>query len=322
MEQRPLKKPGFHPRNLHGDPYDFGQLFEITPGLSRFVRLNVHGDPTVDFADPCAVKMLNKALLKHFYGIEYWDIPEGYLCPSVPGRAEYIHRMADVISGLGGVLVTGEQVRCLDIGTGASCVYPIIGRSAYGWSFTGTETDEAAIRSAAEIVERNPLLAGKVELRRQADRRSIFSGVVHDGDRFDLVICNPPFHSNASDAYWANASKTSNLTKGKMNKPLLNFGGMPAELWCEGGEEQFIYTMICESKDYSGVCNWFSTLVSKQRTLKSVYGALNKSAATGIQTIPLGYGNKRSRIVAWTFSGRSDRSNRRGFQELRKSVTE
>jgi len=33
-------------------------------------------------------------------------------------------------------------VRGLDIGTGASAIYPLLGARVYGWSFLGTDIDE------------------------------------------------------------------------------------------------------------------------------------------------------------------------------------
>ncbi len=68
--------------------------------------------------------MLNKALLAAHYDIEYWDIPDTYLCPPIPGRADYVHRVAELLD----VEVKGKyvhhKVRALDVGVGANCIYP------------------------------------------------------------------------------------------------------------------------------------------------------------------------------------------------------
>ena len=79
------QKSQLHARNLHRSRYDFPQLIKSCPELAPFVRPNPYGDLSINFSDPNAVKMLNKALLKHFYGIDYWDIPKDYLCPPIPG---------------------------------------------------------------------------------------------------------------------------------------------------------------------------------------------------------------------------------------------
>jgi 23S rRNA (adenine1618-N6)-methyltransferase len=59
--------------------------------------------------------------------------------------------------------------------------------------------------------------------------------------------------------------------------------------------------MIRQSKQFATSCLWFSTLISKESNLKSVYDALKNAAATEVKTIPMGHGNKISRIIAWTY---------------------
>jgi 23S rRNA (adenine1618-N6)-methyltransferase len=59
--------------------------------------------------------------------------------------------------------------------------------------------------------------------------------------------------------------------------------------------------MILQSKKFASNCFCFSTLVSKESNLKSIYRTLEQVEAFGIETIPMGQGNKISRIVAWTF---------------------
>lgn len=300
--EHPKEKIQLHPRNKHRERYNFQQLTASCPELAQFVSLNKFDDESIDFFNPDAVKMLNKALLKHFYNIDYWDIPEGYLCPPIPGRADYIHHIADLLgSSNKGEIPTGKSIKCLDIGVGANCVYPIIGISEYGWTFTGTEIDPVAIDSAGKIIERNPSLKGKVELRLQNNPKDILYGIIRKDERFDLTICNPPFHSSLAEARSGTVRKLSNLTHRKPNKPILNFGGQNSELWCEGGEVGFVDKMVRESKQFSASCFWFSTLISKESNLTSVYDSLRRADPAEVKTIPMGQGNKISRIVAWTF---------------------
>ena len=46
---------------------------------------------------------------------------------------------------------------CSVTGTGASCVYPLLGAKLNGWRFFATEIDEEAVRFASENVSRNEL---------------------------------------------------------------------------------------------------------------------------------------------------------------------
>lgn len=295
-------KSNIHPSSLHRERYDFEKLVEAEPGLAVFVRKNEYNDLSIDFADPKAVKMLNKALLGYFYGIVEWEIPPGYLCPPIPGRADYLHHAADLLAtGNAGKIPAGSGVKCLDIGTGANCVYPLIGTKTYGWQFVGSETDSAAIQCAEKIIRSNPGLAGKIQIRKQNNPDHFFKGIVHDGEKFHLTVCNPPFHSSAEEAQYLNLRKTRNLKKGKAKQPNFNFGGQNHELWCPGGEKQFVKNMILESREYGKSCLWFTSLVAKEANLKPIYYTLRKVKAAEVKTIEMKQGNKISRFVAWTF---------------------
>lgn len=300
--EHPKIKPGLHPRNRHRERYDFKGLIKSCPELAQFVKLNVYNDESVDFFDPEAVKLLNTALLKHYYDISYWNIPPGYLCPPVPGRADYIHHIADLLArSNGGKIPMGNGIKCLDIGVGANCIYPIIGIKEYGWSFVGSDIDPVSVESADKIIELNQNLKGKIELRLQSNPKDIFSGIILANERFDLAICNPPFHPSLAASQSGTLRKLNNLNPHKINQPILNFGGQNSELWCEGGEERFVRDMIFQSRQFVTSVYWFSALISKESNLKSVYDAIRKAGAVEVKTIPMGQGNKISRIIAWTF---------------------
>lgn len=293
------EKKLLHPRNKHRSRYDFALLVKSSPALRDFVFLNPYGDESIDFADPAAVKMLNKALLKQYYHIEHWDIPENYLCPPIPGRADYIHYLGDLLaSEHGGKVPSGKSVKVLDVGVGANCVYPIIGHQEYGWSFVGSDVDKRAVESAKNIVAANPSLSAAVAIRLQANAQSIFKGVIKPGEQFDLTMCNPPFHASAAEAAAGSQRKMQNLGK---QRAVLNFGGQPVELWYKGGEAAFLDLMIKESVLFKSQCNWFTSLVSKSATLPFVYAALERADAIQVKTIEMAQGQKISRFVAWTF---------------------
>lgn len=297
-----LEKSGLHPRNPHRFRYDFKKLIESSPELAPFVSINQYGSESIDFANPEAVITLNRSLLKHFYGITSWTIPENYLCPPIPGRADYIHHMADLLASSNrGEIPRGEHIRVLDIGVGANCVYPIIGSREYGWSFVGTDVDPVAIESARLIVENNSVLRDKIELRLQPVSADIFRGIIRPEDQFDLSICNPPFHSSMEEASAATRRKIYNLNPGKPVKTVQNFGGRNIELCYEGGEEAFVRRMIQQSSRIPSQCKWFSTLISKNDHLPAVYKSLEIARASEVRTIDMAQGQKVSRVVVWRF---------------------
>ena len=297
-------KPGLHPRNRHARRHDFEQLVAVSPELRGWLRRAPHGGLSVDFADPGAVRALNKALLADAYGVRAWDIPAGYLCPPVPGRADYVHHLADLLAeDHARRIPRGPDVRVLDVGVGASAIYPLIGHREYGWSFVGSDVDETALASASRILAANPGLARAITLRHQRDADAIFAGVVHAEERFDLTLCNPPFHTSARAATEAAREKWRKLGRGASGATR-NFGGQGAELWCRGGELGFIRRMVAQSAEFAGQVAWFTTLVSSSRSLPDVHRALQQAGARHVRTVPMAQGQKRSRFVAWSFSSR------------------
>ena len=294
-------KQKIHPRSKHKQNYDFKKLVLSCPKLKSFVKPNPYGVDSIDFANPEAVKLLNTALLKHFYNINEWEIPNGYLIPPIPGRADYVHHIADLLSkSYNKEIPKGKNIKVLDIGTGASCIYPIIGNHEYGWSYVASEIDKTAFDATTRIINKNNL-AGKIDLRFQNEKDSIFKGIIRKGELFDISTCNPPFHSSLAEAQKATKRKVRNLTNKRVKEVISNFGGQSNELWCEGGERRFIEDIIRQSKNYAKSVLWFTTLVSKQSTLRSVNLALKKARVYKSLTIEMGQGNKSSRIVAWTF---------------------
>lgn len=309
-KEHPKEKTRLHTRNKHRARYNFDELTATCSELKQFVILNDYQDETIDFFNPEAVRMLNKALLMHFYDISEWNVPENYLCPPIPGRADYIHHIADVLAKANyGKIPTGNKVTCLDIGVGANCVYPIIGNKEYHWSFIGTEIDPIALEAARSTVVSNTLLNKFVEIRTQPNPSNIFHGIIKKDEKIDLTICNPPFHASMEDSEAGSLRKLRNLKGKKVTKPVLNFGGKSNELWCEGGEKRFVNDLIRQSKQFGSSCFLFSTMVSKQSNLKGVYAALTNANARDVQTIPMGQGNKSSRMVSWTFLTKEQQNN-------------
>ncbi len=296
-----LKKE-LHPRNAHGNRYDFPSLIEACPELKQAVFINAHGDESIDFSDPGSVKLLNKALLKFYYKINHWDLPSGYLCPPIPGRADYVHYLADLIATCNtGIIPRGKKVVGIDIGVGANCIYPILGHQLFGWDFIGTDTDAKAIANAQKIIDQNETLHHAVKLVKQPDPAQLLRNILPAGQYFDFTICNPPFHASAEEAKQASLRKVTNLKGKRIKSPILNFGGNHSELWCDGGEAGFITKLAHESAALAQQCFWFTSLVSKQTTLPIITSLLTRLKVADIRIIEMAQGQKTSRFIAWTF---------------------
>jgi 23S rRNA (adenine1618-N6)-methyltransferase len=300
--KKPKKEASLHPRNLHQGTYDLEALIKSSPELKRHVFVNAYGNQTLDFSDPDGVKSLNRALLIHFYRIKTWDIPAHFLCPPIPGRADYMHYVADLLAeSNSNKIPSGPTVSVLDIGAGANLIYPILGHASYGWRFVGSELNDQAIQSAEMILQSNPHLLSEISIRKQSDPKKILRGIIQPLEFFDLTISNPPFHHSAEEARQGTLRKVKNLHGKTDANPALNFGGQADELWCAGGELEFIKEMIRESADFRSQVLWFSSLVAKSEHLKLLQVELKKAGVFEQKVIEMAQGNKKSRLIVWTF---------------------
>ncbi len=245
------EKSSLHPRNLHRNSYDFETLITSVPELKHYVFKNDYDTLTINFSIPKAVRLLNKALLLKYYNVKDWYIPDENLCPPIPGRADYVHYLADLLAEDNGKIPMGTSVKGLDIGTGANLVYPLIANYSYGWEMLGTDINQGSLENAQKILESNPDLKENIQLKLQPDSNLIFKNIILSKDRFTFSMCNPPFHESEEDAMLGNRRKKNNLRKKKVDKTNLNFSGNASELWCEGGEMAFIKKMINESAQFS-----------------------------------------------------------------------
>ncbi len=289
------KTSELHPSNKHSKGYDFTELFEAYQPLKAFVFVNAYGTETIDFANQKAVKSLNTALLFKDYKVKFWEFPDDNLCPPIPGRVDYIHYLADLLKASG----IGENAKVLDIGTGANCIYPLLGNAAYGWKFTGTDIDAKSLGFAELIVKKNKL-DQSIKLLKQTHSTQILKGILNETHKFSAAMCNPPFYGSQEEAMMANTRKLTGLGN-ENDANLRNFGGKQQELWYKGGEKAFLHTYLYESSMLKTQCFWYSSLVSKKENVEGMCDSLKKLKATDIKIIPMHQGNKITRIVAWTF---------------------
>ena len=319
-KNKPYNK-GLHPRNLHKQGYDFPSLVKSYPPLSTYVKTNVHGNLSIEFADPFAVKALNTALLWRYYNIS-WDLPEGALCPPIPGRVDYIHYIAELLEveePTPNVNSTQPKITLLDIGTGANGLYSLLACQIYGWRCVGSDINTQSLENVASIIANNPKLEECFTLRTQHDKNHFFEGIIQAGELFDVSVCNPPFHASQDEAHRGSLRKLTNLARNRGERatthlnnndytpkstpssPTLNFGGLDAELWCKGGERLFLKKLIKESLLFSAQCRWFTSLVSKSDNVMPSKKLIRKLGATDIREIEMVQGKKITRILAWTF---------------------
>lgn len=284
-----MKEKGLHPKNRFHKGYDFNDLISKNPILKEFVLENKFKNLSIDFSNPKAVKELNKALLFTFDKIKVWYFSDENLCPPIPGRLDYILHLSDVLS-------SEKEIKILDIGTGATCIYPLLGVAEFNWSFVATDIDLDSLDTAQDIIDDNHL-DEKIELRQQLNEQQILKGILKDEDVFSAVMCNPPFYKSAEEAQGANRRKTKNLG----NNAVRNFSGNNNELWFPGGEKAFLHNYLYESSLFPNSSKWFTSLVSKKENVESLQTSSKKLGAKEFKVIDMNQGNKVTRIVCWRF---------------------
>ncbi len=284
-----------HKNNLHNHSYDFDVLTQKWEPLMPHVFVNDYQTQTIDFSNPKAVKELNRALLISYHDIVYWEFPDENLCPPIPSRADYIYHLADLLrrSGCDG------NLNILDIGTGASCIYPLLGHSIYKWNFVATDIDRESLEVAQKIVDKNKL-SGTIELRLQDDEMQILNGIIKPSETFAASMCNPPFFKSEEEAWDATKTKLKGLGKQK-DTLVRNFSGTTKELSYKGGEKAFVHNYLYQSSKFKQSCFWFTCLVSNVSHVRSMKESLEKLGATDFQVLDMIQGNKVSRVVAWTY---------------------
>ena len=302
-------KAKLHPRNKNNKVYDINALALKHPTLGPYIIEGKHGLPTIKFSNPKAVLELNKAILVSHYNIKGWTVPEGYLCPPIPGRADYIHHLADILATFNGNKIPkGTHIKAFDLGVGANCVYPLIGHTEYQWSYVATDFDKLALKNAKAILKQNPQVEQHISLRHQTNREHFFKNVIKEQEYFDVMICNPPFYSSLEEANQASQRKITKLTKGKITgKSKRNFAGQKHELCYQGGETTFISKLIKESKIYANQFCIFSSLVSQSKHLPKLLQQLESAGVAYKAVTPMAQGQKSSRILSWSFLNEKQR---------------
>ena len=282
-----------HPRNKFNQEYDFKKLIKHVHPLKKHLVVLPDGRQSLDFRDTESVFLLNKALLESEYKIKNWDLLPGSLVPSIPGRLNYINYLADLIQPK-----NPKDIKILDVGTGSSIIYPILGLLEYHWNFVASDAHIQSIQHAHKILNDNPYLKKGIKLRTQENPEQILKGIIQPNEYFDAILCNPPFYKSRDDYRQTVIKKNQKLhQEGESTKT--NFQGLSNELWFPGGEKKFISNMIYESielRDQIGLC---SVLVSNKDNLKPLKAILEYHKIEDIKVTQMHQGNKINRILSW-----------------------
>ncbi|KAJ2158245.1 hypothetical protein GGF46_003922 [Coemansia sp. RSA 552] len=284
---------------LPGGKISYTRLAQEFPELKD--HLHESGDSTwIDFRDATAVRLLNRALLKVYFDLDV-VLPSTNLCPPVANRLNYIKWIRDNIVP---DLNPAYTLAGLDVGTGASCIYPLLGaRVLQDCLFVGTETIEESVNVAQDNISRNSLQS-RIQLYLNADptvtlplddeKFPQISDKDGDGSQFAFSMCNPPFYSGEDERRQLARQKDQAPHWGELS-------GKNEELYTEGGEEAFLSRMVSESAKLGPRIKWYSTMVGKKATLALLKTRIREEKAKQIREGTLLQGRTTRWVLAWTF---------------------
>ncbi|KAF8359872.1 mett-10 [Pristionchus pacificus] len=273
-----------HERNPYARPPDFARLCAAHADLRPHCKLVANGKVHLDFADDAAVRALTRALLKQDFALDV-DLPSGSLCPRVPQRLNYLLWIEDVIVASG---LDADAVRGIDIGTGASCIYALLGARRFGWSFTATEAELSSSEVARQNVARNGL-SERVDVVKTTVDGAIIEDVIASSPHphYTFCMCNPPFFDGDGETgerfvergeegkevggrkEWENA-----VVGGKRPAPRSGTVAGENELATEGGECAFVGRMFEESARMRDGVRFYTTMLGKKSSVAVLMGRL------------------------------------------------
>ncbi|CAG9813635.1 unnamed protein product [Phaedon cochleariae] len=277
-----------HPRNIYKSPPNFKQLALDYPEFREFLKQDITGKVNIDFQNVKSLRALSCTLLKNDFGLEV-EMPLNKLIPTIPLRLNYILWLEDLMS------LTGkkEGVKGIDIGTGASCVYPLLAAKKNKWSMVATEVDKESISYARKNIERNNM-QDLIEVT-EVDKNTFLKIIAENGD-YDFCMCNPPFFASTQEL--GSGMNTRNLSR---PRPKNSFCASVNEVVVKGGEVDFISCLINESKEVGEAVKIYSTMVGHKKYLPQLKKLLREVQVTSFKETEFCQGNTTRWGLAWTF---------------------
>ncbi|KAJ8377564.1 hypothetical protein AAFF_G00255820 [Aldrovandia affinis] len=280
-----------HPRNRYKDkPPDFAYLASKYPEFQQHVHTNLTGRVGLNFKDPEAVRALTCTLLKEDFGLSI-EIPLERLIPTVPLRLNYIHWVEDLIGGQGHT----PTRRGIDIGTGASCIYPLLGATMNGWFFLATEVDDICFNYAKKNVEHNGL-SELIKVVKVPQKTLLMDALKEESALvYDFCMCNPPFFANQLEAKGVNSRNSRRAPPSSVNT-----GGV-TEIMAEGGELEFVKRIIHDSLQLKRRLRWYSCMLGKKCSLAPLKEELRKQGVAKVTHTEFCQGRTMRWALAWSF---------------------
>ncbi|KRY60994.1 Methyltransferase-like protein 16 [Trichinella britovi] len=313
-----------HPRNFYrNNPPNFAELALQYPDFRQHCAIDIYGKVNFNFKNPDAIRALTNVLLKKDFGLSI-EIPPDSLVPRIPGRLNYIHWLQDLAASH----FPDESVRCIDIGSGASCIYPLLGAKVCGWKFIAVEKLPDAIECARKNVMKNNLqnLISVVEVDGPIN---LYNVVEQLGAEMicSFCMCNPPFFDSQRKEGPGNLSFPS-----RRPAPHSCTVGRHEEMFADGGEVHFVKRIINDSERLRKRVRYhkiFFIIIHFTKHnhitfclffLESTQQCLERREVTSMCETVFCQGKTQRWAVAWTFDETIHLQNDRKLEKMKEPV--
>lgn len=281
-----------HSRNPYQTPPDFTRLADGFPDLKPFLKKTSSG-VGIDFHDEAAQRCLTQALLFCDFGLSL-ILPPDRLCPPVPNRLNYILWIEDIQKACAKVRPIRSVIRGVDIGTGASAIYPLLGcRTNPTWKFWATEIDQKSAECALKNIQSNNL-SDRIKIVQVAPDDKIFPTAIFENEQgIDFTMCNPPFYGSREEVL--------NSAEAKELGPSGACTGAETEMITTGGEVAFVKRMLEESLQLRDHCQWYTSMLGKMSSLTYIVQHLKFAKIENYAVTEFIQGKTRRWAVAWSY---------------------
>ncbi|KAL2066324.1 hypothetical protein VTL71DRAFT_2395 [Oculimacula yallundae] len=299
--------------NIYKDEIDFAALAIQDAEFAKALKSNGQ----LDFSNPESVQQLTKSLLKRDFGLNI-TLPPDRLCPPVPNRLNYIlwiQRLLDTTSESYRDSYDPErEVLGLDTGTGASCIYPLLGCSQRPkWRFAGTDIDEKSFQYAKQNVQDNGL-QNRIKLLQTQSEDPLLPLDKMGFENIDFSMCNPPFYTSTTEMLSSASLKS--------RPPFTACTGSASEMVTPGGEVHFISRMIDESLRLKDRVQWYTSMLGKFSSVEPLVKKLRENGVGNFAVTEFVQGSRTRRWgLAWSFDAlRPSVDIARGVSSLQKAL--
>ncbi|KAI8830429.1 ribosomal RNA large subunit methyltransferase F-like protein [Chytriomyces cf. hyalinus JEL632] len=235
---------------------DFVQLSKQYPNLRSYVHRTRNSIWTIDFRNPKALRELSAAILWIHFQLRL-EVPLDSLLPPIPNRLGYVY-WTEHLSNHQALAISSETVHAIDIGTGASCIYPLLAcKRKKNVNFLALDIDARQVEYAIENVARNGLEKRISVILNESTSAAILPLDILGSNSYTFCMCNPPFYKNANEIRLSRAQKS--------DLPSQTCTGRKTEMMTAGGELAFLRQLWKESLELSPhKVEWFTSLVGRK----------------------------------------------------------